>query len=155
MYGEHYIGNDVIHHVTNQNHYRLRVDLMDWERTKTFAEYDYFMVDSEEQDYRLHVEGYLGDAGDGLSKHNLMKFSTKDRDNDKIEKEFGGSCANRFQGAGWYFNCYASNLNGKFYKNGVIPEKKFDGITWKPWKGPNYSIMKVEIKMRPQSAKDS
>jgi hypothetical protein len=128
--------------------------MMDWEKTKRFAEFDYFLVDSEDEGYKLHIDGYNGDAGDGLTKHDGSKFSTKDVDNDKVVKEFGGSCAKRFTGAGWYYKCYASNLNGKFYKGGKIPEKRFDGVTWKPWTGPNYSLKKVEMKLRPASAKN-
>ncbi|XP_060562906.1 uncharacterized protein LOC132722417 [Ruditapes philippinarum] len=154
LYGEHWLGNDNIHYLTNQDFYKLRVDMMDWEKTKKFAEFDYFLVDSEDEGYKLHIDGYNGDAGDGLTKHDGSKFSTKDVDNDKVVKEFGGSCAKRFTGAGWYYKCYASNLNGKFYKGGKIPEKRFDGVTWKPWTGPNYSLKKVEMKLRPASAKN-
>lgn len=154
LYGEHWLGNDNIHYLTNQNVYSLRVDLMDWDKTKKIAAYDYFLVENEDQGYRLHIDGYSGDAGDGLTKHDGNKFSTKDVDNDHVVKEFGGSCANRFHGAGWYYKCYASNLNGKFYKNGKIPEKKYDGITWKPWTGPNHSLKKVEMKIRPASVED-
>lgn len=152
LYGEHWLGNDNIHLLTNQDYYKLRVDLMDWEKKKKYAEFDYFLVESEDQAYKLHIDGYTGDAGDGLTKHTGSMFSTKDVDNDKVVKEFGGSCAIRFYGAGWYFKCYASNLNGKFYKGGKIPEKRYDGITWKPWTGPNYSLKKVEMKIRPTSA---
>lgn len=154
VYGEHWLGNDAIHRLTNQDQYELRVDLMDWDRTKKFAAYEYVRVDDEASGYMLHVEGYSGDAGDGFSKHSGEKFSTKDRDNDRVVKEFDGSCANRFKGAWWYYKCYSSNLNGKFYKNGQIPEKQFDGITWKPWTGPNISLKKVEIKVRPINRKD-
>ncbi|XP_053405928.1 uncharacterized protein LOC123565891 [Mercenaria mercenaria] len=153
LYGEHWLGNDNIHLLTNQDYYKLRVDLMDWDKTKKYAEFDYFLVDNEEEGYKLHIDAYNGDAGDGLTKHDGSKFSTKDVDNDKVVKEFGGSCAKRFYGAGWYYKCYSSNLNGKFYKGGKIPEKRFDGITWKPWTGPNYSLKKVEMKIRPASAK--
>ncbi|WAR19211.1 FBCDB-like protein [Mya arenaria] len=154
LYGEHWLGNDNIHYLTNQDYYQLRVDLMDWDKNKKYAEFDFFLVDNEDYGYTVHVEGYTGDAGDGLTKHDGSKFSTKDVDNDKVVKEFGGSCAKRFHGAGWYYKCYASNLNGKFYKGGKIPEKRFDGVTWKPWTGPNYSLKKVEMKIRPLSAKD-
>ena len=89
-----------------------------------------------------------------MSKHNGSKFSTHDVDNDKVVKEFGGSCANRFHGAGWYYKCYSSNLNGRHYLSQRIPEKLFDGITWKPWLGPNYSLRSVKMKIRPASVKD-
>lgn len=149
VYGEHWIGNDIIHQLTNQKAYKLRIDLTDWNKNKVTAFYDYFMVEHENEGYRLHVEGFTGEGGDSLSKHNLHKFSTRDVDNDRVTKQFGGSCANRFSGAWWYHKCYSSNLNGVFYRNGVVAEKKFDGIAWKSWKGPNYSMMKTEMKIAP------
>ncbi|GAB1599864.1 angiopoietin-4-like, partial [Argonauta hians] len=149
IYGEHWLGNDNIHWLTNQGKYSLRVDLIDWQKSKVTALYEYFMVEDDSNGYRLHVEGYSGDSGDSLSKHNLSKFSTRDVDNDLVVKQFGGSCAKRFTGAWWYFKCYASNLNGVFYRNGVVAEKKFDGIAWKAWKKANYSLMKTEMKIKP------
>jgi angiopoietin 2 len=103
LYGEHWLGNDYIHYLTNQDNYKLRIDLTDWNKTKKFAEYQYFSIDDENEGYKLTISGYTGDAGDGMAKHNSHKFSTKDVDNDKVEKEFGGSCANRFSGAWWYY----------------------------------------------------
>lgn len=153
VYGEQWIGLDYLHHITNQDYYTLRIDLIDWNKQAKFADYGYFVVDGEEEGYRLHIGEYSGDAGDGMGKHNQHKFSTRNVDNDKIVKEFGGSCAKRFTGAWWYYKCYMSNLNGKYYRGGKIPEKKFDGITWKPWTGPNYSMKIVVMKVRPNSAK--
>lgn len=40
-------------------------------------------VDSEEDLYRLWVEGYQGNATDSLGSHNGYAFSTFDRDNDE------------------------------------------------------------------------
>ncbi|KAL3873451.1 hypothetical protein ACJMK2_036567 [Sinanodonta woodiana] len=154
LYGEHWIGNENIHHLTNQDYYSLRVDLRDWDKEWRYAIYEYFLVESEDNGYRLNIDGYSGDAGDGLGKHEGSKFSTTDVDNDKVVKEFGGSCANRFHGAGWYYKCYSSNLNGKYYASGTVPDKQYDGVTWKPWKGPNYSLRVIEMKIRPASVKD-
>ena len=42
-----------------------------------------FRVDSEEDLYRLWVEGYQGNATDSLGSHNGYAFSTFDRDNDE------------------------------------------------------------------------
>ncbi|KAK3597392.1 hypothetical protein CHS0354_040117 [Potamilus streckersoni] len=154
LYGEHWIGNENIHRLTNQDYYSLRVDLRDWDKEWRYAIYEFFLVDSEDMGYRLNIDGYSGDAGDGLGKHDGSKFSTTDVDNDKVVKEFGGSCANRFHGAGWYYKCYSSNMNGKYYTSGTIPEKLYDGVTWKPWKGPNYSLRVTEMKIRPSSVKD-
>ena len=57
-------------------------------------------VEDEDQGYRLHISGYSGTAGDGMARsHNGMKFSTRDRDNDKQ----GSNCARIYNGA-WWFN---------------------------------------------------
>lgn len=124
-----------------------------WNKTKKYAQYDYFMVEDERDQYLLHVLGYSGDAGDSLTKHDGMKFSTIDVDNDSAGPKFpGGSCAKRFSGAWWFYNCYSSNLNGKYYKNGVVEENKFDGVAWKAWMGPKYSFKRVIMKIIPSYA---
>ncbi|XP_069118827.1 angiopoietin-related protein 1-like [Argopecten irradians] len=151
IHGEHWLGNDHIHYLTNQDHYTLMIELTDWNKTKKIAEYDYFMIDDETEGYRLHIGGYHGDAGDGMAKHNNHKFSTPDVDNDKVTKEFGGSCAKRFSGAWWYYKCYMSNLNGIYYRNGKVPPKLFDGVAWKPWTGSSYSLRSAEMKIRPST----
>ena len=155
VFGEHWLGLENIHLITNQDYYTLRVELTDWDKHTVTAEYDVFMLDDEQHGYRLYVSGYHGDdAGDALSNHSGMKFSTRDVDNDLAVNEFGGSCAKRFSGAWWYHKCYKSNLNGKYYKLGDVTEGAFDGISWKPWKGPKYSMKKVEMKIRPRDAGD-
>jgi hypothetical protein len=47
--------------------------------------------------YTLHVSEYTGNAGDSLSYHDGMKFSTADVDNDIYED----ICPVRFKGAWW------------------------------------------------------
>ena len=82
-----------------------------------------------------------------------LSFLTKDRDNDLLAKDqMGGSCARRFQGAGWYYKCYSSNLMGMHYPGGLVPDKRFDGVAWKPWTGPSYSLKEVVLKVRPREA---
>ena len=45
-----------------------------------------FYVEDESDNYRLQVSGYNGTAGDWLSYHNGMQFTTTDRDNDNWPK---------------------------------------------------------------------
>ena len=87
----------------------LRVDLkhMDFAEKK-YATYSLFEISGESDGYRLKVGGYSGDAGDSLNYHNDMKFSTKDKDQDKLPN---GHCALAYTGAWWYNRCYQSNLN--------------------------------------------
>nr|KAG5706555.1 hypothetical protein BaRGS_028726 [Batillaria attramentaria] len=81
-YGELWLGNILLHHITNQKQYLLRVDLEDWEGRRYWAEYSQFTVGPASDNYRLRVSGYTGDAGDSLSLHDNMAFSTEDVDND-------------------------------------------------------------------------
>ncbi|KAK3740415.1 hypothetical protein QZH41_009480 [Actinostola sp. cb2023] len=142
-FGEYWLGLDAMHALTSQGSYRLRVDLEDFEGNTRYAEYDSFYVADEADNYRLTVGKYSGDAKDALAYHNNMKFSTKDRDNDR--KPFS-SCAVMYNSAWWYNNCLYSQLNGP-YLNGTTKKK---GVVWFQWKGYVYSLKRVEMKIRPQ-----
>lgn len=83
----------------------------DWSGVKTFVEYQSFKVEGEDDGYRLKIANYNGNAGDSLTWHNNMKFTTKDIDNDP----FGKNCANYQKGGWWYNQCAHSNLNGRYY----------------------------------------
>lgn len=54
--GEFWIGLDKIHKMTSQRKYRLRVDLED----TAYAEYDYFAVGDEADEYRLKLGNFVG-----------------------------------------------------------------------------------------------
>jgi len=57
-------GNDNLHLMTSVSRQRLRVDLADWEGNTTYAEFDNFTVESEQEKYRLASLGtYEGTAG--------------------------------------------------------------------------------------------
>jgi len=50
-----------------------------------------FQVENESANYRLHVGGASGTAGDSLTSdlsHHLMMFTTRDRDNDRFFYSF-------------------------------------------------------------------
>ncbi|XP_022236668.1 techylectin-5B-like, partial [Limulus polyphemus] len=96
---EFWLGNDVIFALTNQNNMILRVDLEDMEGDQRYAEYDEFLVRSERELYKMSYKTYKGDAGDTLSTHNNMVFSTRDRDNEK-------NCAKSYKGGWWYNKCH-------------------------------------------------
>ena len=111
-----------------------------------YASYSTFYIGGSTTDYTLHVSGYSGTAGDSLTTihggvlyHNLMKFTTKDNDNDLYSSS---NCAVSFTSAWWYRDCYYSNLNGYY---GVEDSR---GIVWYSWKGWGYSLPYVEMKIR-------
>ena len=52
-----------------------------------------------------------------------------------------------FKGAWWYKNCHHSNLNGLYHHGSYLSTG--DGLSWKTWKGYNYSAKRAEMKIRP------
>nr|XP_039263490.1 microfibril-associated glycoprotein 4-like [Styela clava] len=141
---EYWLGLKNLHHLTRDNDYELRIDLEDWEGNKKYAKYSNFKIGGPKTKYTLAVAGYTGDAGDSLSGHNGLRFTTKDQDNDSNS----ANCAVSFKGAWWYSSCHSSNLNGHYFKGGV--HKSYaDGVEWSPWKGQYYSLKITEMKIRP------
>ncbi|KAJ8379806.1 hypothetical protein SKAU_G00005840 [Synaphobranchus kaupii] len=146
--GEHWLGLRQINTLTIQANYELRIDLEDFENNTAFAQYGTFgvgllSVDPNDDGYPLTIADYSGTAGDSLMKHNGMKFTTMDQDNDHSEN----NCASFYHGAWWYRNCHTSNLNGK-YLNGQHTSYA-DGIEWSSWTGWQYSLKFSEMKIRP------
>lgn len=137
-----WLGNEKIYALTNQGNYSLRIDMEDKEGNKRYAVYKQFWIENEKQKYKLHVSGFDGNAGDSFSNLNEMKFTTKDRDNDV----WHNNCAESFKGGWWYSNCHGANLNG-LYLNGYH-NTYADGINWKTWRGYNYSLPEVDMKIR-------
>ena len=156
---DYWIGLENIYIWTNTRHYELRIELTSFEDDNAYAHYKEFYIESEKNNYKLHVAGYEGDAKDSLSGENRegfddgytangMEFSTKDRDNDKSESV---NCAERWATGGWWYNrCSWANLNGKY----IFPDDKVDedlkgiGINWHKWKNSNYMKSTV-MKIRP------
>ncbi len=56
-------GNRLLHNLTSARVYSLRIDLEDFGNETRFASYDEFVVDSEEEGFRLTIGHYTGDAG--------------------------------------------------------------------------------------------
>ena len=118
--GEHWLGLPKIHRITQQGTSTLRVELKDINGNINYAKYSTFNIGSSSTQYTLTVSGYSGTAGDCLTYHSGMKFSTKDRDNDA----WNFNCASN-TGAWWYKDCYFSNLNGQYHESDVKA-----GIIW-------------------------
>ncbi|KAM9547429.1 fibrinogen C domain-containing protein 1 [Salvelinus alpinus] len=145
--GEHWLGLKRMHALTIQANYELRIDLEDFENSTAFAQYGafgvgLFSVDPNEDGYPLTIADYSGTAGDSMLKHNGMKFTTKDQDNDHSEN----NCASFYHGAWWYRNCHTSNLNGQYLRGQHTSYA--DGIEWSSWTGWQYSLKFAEMKIR-------
>nr|XP_008522763.1 PREDICTED: fibrinogen alpha chain [Equus przewalskii] len=158
--GEFWLGNEYLHLLTLRDSV-LRVELEDWAGNRTYAEY-HFRVGSEAEGYALQVSSYEGTAGDALiegsveegteyTSHAGMEFSTFDRDADKWEE----NCAEVYGGGWWYNNCQAANLNGIYYRGGSYdprnnsPYEIENGVVWVPFRGADYSLRAVRMKIRP------
>lgn len=48
------MGNEVLHLLTNQGVYSMRVEMMDWEGNSAHSHYDRFTLTSERQQYRYN-----------------------------------------------------------------------------------------------------
>jgi len=72
-----------------------------------------------------------------------MKFSTKDRENDKSNKR----CTDTLKGAWWFNNCHHSNLNGLYLDYAATNDQ--EGLVWKDWKGFGYSLKSTIMKIKP------
>ncbi|XP_037314098.2 tenascin-R isoform X2 [Pungitius pungitius] len=136
---EFWLGLDNIQRIAAQGRYELRIDMKDGQES-VYANYDKFSIGDAKNHYKLRLGEYNGTAGDSLSYHQGRPFSTKDRDNDIAVT----NCASSYKGAWWYKNCHRANLNGKYGES-----RHSQGINWYHWKGHEFSIPFVEMKMRP------
>ncbi|CAB4008378.1 Hypothetical predicted protein [Paramuricea clavata] len=141
--GEFWLGLDKINRITSASHNKLRIDMEDTSANTTYAEYDSFAIASEQQQYKLSIGIYNGTAGDSLSYHKGMAFTTKDSHND----QWYNNCAVQYKGAWWYKRCHKSNLNG-LYLDGAHMSFA-DGVNWYHWKGYYYSLKSTSMKIRP------
>ncbi|XP_036090496.1 tenascin-N [Rousettus aegyptiacus] len=139
---EFWLGLDKLHDLTTgtPTPYEVRVDLQTANES-AYAVYDFFQVASSRERYRLAVGKYRGTAGDALTYHNGWKFTTFDRDNDIALS----NCALTHHGGWWYKNCHLANPNGRYGET-----KHSEGVNWEPWKGHEFSIPFVELKIRPR-----
>ena len=141
-HGNYWLGLERLHHLARPGKGAiLRVELQhqDYPGVTYYASYSTFEIENEENQYRIRVSGYSGNAGDSLIYHDGMKFSTKDRDNDLTFS----NCAQSYRGAWWYKTCHNSNLNGAYLSNGISPVD----MSWLPLKNHfgkiTFSVMKI------------
>lgn len=100
---EYFIGLERLHLLTKSQRYVLYIQLTDQSNEIRYATYDNFVVESEDEDYKLSSLGrHDGNAGDSFSIHVGSKFSTIDRDNDMDSYR---NCAKVLQGGWWFFDC--------------------------------------------------
>ena len=91
--GEFWYGLKPLHCLTSQGQWELRIDLTHTNGTKTYLHYKQFAIGSASDDYTLQISQYNGIYPvNAFLRYSLnsMKFTTKDRDNDR---KSNGNCA--------------------------------------------------------------
>ncbi|XP_061186868.1 ficolin-1-like [Saccostrea echinata] len=141
---EFWIGLDNIRLLVTNGYTVLRVEL-EYGTESVYAEYSSFYIAGEDDKYRIHVLGYNGTAGDGIScTHQLCindaQFSTFDNDND-AQPAYNN--AELWRGAWWYHDGHMSNLNGEYGNN-----NHGQGISWYFFKGWTTSLSKTRMMLR-------
>ncbi|XP_070185643.1 angiopoietin-related protein 1-like [Littorina saxatilis] len=129
--GDHWIGLDKLHILTNSEDYELRFRVRLRSNSNLFQFYDKIGVDDEAHNYRITFSKDVvpGSLGDCLSPANGANFSTMDRDNDN---NIGVHCARRHQAGFWFAgqDCTLCNPTGRLLqpdnqRRRGIPEEVF------------------------------
>ena len=149
---EHWLGLNKTHYLTTRRlTASLRVDMSDFDGNTKYVLYRFFNVGKPGNKYRLSVLGYSGTAGDSLSYHNRMAFSTYDQDNDEDSSSNSARWGNNLGTAGgWWHKKHiitqGSPLNGAY--KGMYGHTWFGGLTalrWYKFSNPlKYAEMKIK-----------
>ena len=128
-----------LHCLTSQGHWELRIDYMFTNKTKGYLSYCHFRVGPASDDYRLSISGFSGNTTDPITgSHSGMKFTTRDRDNDK----WSSNCAVRDIGSdpgGWWYNKCSH----------IHPNHQYNHSYSVYLNGRWHSLSFIEIKIRP------
>ena len=86
--GNLWIGNEIMHNLTKDGNYQLRVELQDTYTSTWYCYlYDQFIVDNETSGYKLHIGGYRGPPGQNLlANYNGRPFATFDSNNNQMSR---------------------------------------------------------------------
>ncbi|KFM77344.1 Techylectin-5A, partial [Stegodyphus mimosarum] len=136
---DYWLGNENIFSLTNEGLYSVRFDITDKDGISRFALYDIFAIDDENKNYKIHIKGYSGDAGNGMKSIDGRPFSTKDR---KTDEDVSEHCSMTRKSAWWYNGCTSVNLNG-LYMPGVDDKKSMYWHEWQSYVGMKYSTIKI------------
>ena len=143
--GEFWIGLRSLHCLTSHGQWEFRIDYTLSNGTKGYFSYHHFRVGPASDDYQLSMSGFSGNTTDpiigGYSLNN-MKFTTRDRDNDKWTTH---NCAVHIVGiaGGWWYNSCSN----------IFPNHQYNNIYSVYLSGQWYSLPFIEIKIRPLKCK--
>ena len=136
--GEFWYGLRVLHCLTGQGGWEMRMDIKLANGTNIFLQYEQFKVASAKDKYKLTVGGFQGTTTDPMAYHNGMNFTTKDSDND----QWGNNCALwAGPGGGWWYKYCARIQPNRQYKGGygIYVNNKWHTLPF------------IEIKIRPHN----
>ncbi|XP_045610901.1 microfibril-associated glycoprotein 4 [Procambarus clarkii] len=144
---EYWIGNEVIHRMTEKVPTVLRIDAEDFEGNRKFGEWRKFSIANETELYRLSV-GDIWVAStlrDDLAYNNQMAFTTLDRDNDNNKD----NCAKLRTGGGWWYkDCSYCTPNSLM----IDTDHYYNSSTWYHWNTSREaftSLRWLQLKFRP------
>ncbi|PIK35696.1 hypothetical protein BSL78_27477, partial [Apostichopus japonicus] len=104
-----WLGNEKLYYLTNQDDYKLRLDITTSDGTSLYSEFTEFQIESEDTNYKMNKLGSRtspsGYAGYYLSNNKGEPFSTYDRDNVPCENF---NCAEKHRSGWWHWNDYCS-----------------------------------------------
>ncbi|XP_052801745.1 fibrinogen-like protein A [Mya arenaria] len=141
--GDFWLGLEKVHRLTSGgSRLMITMNKSDSNTGYLWGSYEAVEVHSVMKQYALNVDpwGYVGNVPELLSYHNGMKFTTHDRDLDKMIVE---NCSQKYGRSGWWFNaCFRlGNLNGRF---GV---REAGGMSY--WDNQDVYISGSEMKVKP------
>ncbi|CAL4126239.1 unnamed protein product, partial [Meganyctiphanes norvegica] len=146
---EFYLGNEILYELTQQSVDELYVDLTSSDGENKYALYNTFDVGSRsgiDGPFQLTIAHYSGTAGDALTHHNGMFFTTFDQDNDVLSI---ANCAASCHGAWWYRDCagpHGANLNGIHYNDGTDSTQS---AYWGSFSNSREALNRITMMTRP------
>ncbi|GFO38481.1 ficolin-1 [Plakobranchus ocellatus] len=137
-----WMGNEALYNLTDKDPYELRIDIRIKNGQEVFARYPNFRVEDESNKYRLQIGPYSGTAGDGLTYHNKMFFSTFDRENDKHATL---NCAIHNPGGWWYNACIHAVLNIEWAVTETKTYGWYDGKSYLPVSFSEMKMRRIQL----------
>ena len=131
--GEFWYGLRPLHCLTNQGQWQLRIDFTFTNGTKLYLPYNKFSVGPANSQYQLSISGFTGITTDPFTTHLLdgMKFTTKDRDNDRHRSINCAVTGHGGNAGGWWYNsCAHIHMNHQYNYPGSSYSLRLNGETF-------------------------
>ena len=149
--GEFWFGLNALHCLTSQGQWELRIDLKLTNGTIIYLPYNKFAVGPATEQYPLTISGFTGYTTDPFHSNetpdsntdalNTMKFTTRDKDNDRWSRNCAIPAEHSGISGGWWYNRCARIFPNNQYKQG------FGIYLNSQWHSPSF----IEMKMRPKN----